>query len=93
MPATIYGAHMSRLPKARLTKTTVYVPEAEYERLKALARLQGRPAAELIREAVAGYARRNAPRLRPRSLGAGRSGRGDLSERAEELLTGLGGQE
>lgn len=31
-------------------------------------------------------------RKRPRSLGLGRSKRGDLSERAEELLVGLGTQ-
>jgi hypothetical protein len=78
---------------SRLTKTTVYVPEAEYERLKVIARLQRRPAAELVREAVVAYVHRHAPRPRPRSLGAGRSGRGDLSERAEELLSGLGSRE
>ncbi|MGH9465583.1 MAG: ribbon-helix-helix protein, CopG family [Thermoanaerobaculia bacterium] len=78
---------------SRVVKTTVYVPEAEYERLKALARQQKRPAAELVREAVVAYAHRHVPRLRPRSLGVGRSGRSDLSERAEELLTGLGGGE
>jgi predicted transcriptional regulator len=73
-----------------LAKTTLYLPEADYARLKALARRDGRPAAELVREAVAEYtARRGAKRL-PRSLGAGRSGRGDVSERTEVLLRGLG---
>ncbi len=75
---------------SELTKTTVYVPAAEYDRLKALARKQRRPAAALVREALVEYARRHAPRRRPASLGAGRSGRSDLSERAEELLTDLG---
>lgn len=68
------------------TKTTVYLDSAAYRRLKALAREQNRSAAELVREAVAEYARRHGAGGRPRSVGLGRSGRGDLSERAEELL-------
>ncbi len=75
---------------SELTKTTVYLTAAEYRQLKLLARKQQRSAAELVREAVVEYARRNADARRPRSLGAGRSGRGDLSERAERLLRGLG---
>jgi predicted transcriptional regulator len=72
------------------TKTTIYLNPDDYRRLKALARQQGRAAAELVREAVAEYAKRHAPPVRARSIGAGRSGRGDLSERAEELLGGMG---
>ena len=53
-------------------------------------RAQKRPAAELVREAVAEYAHRHAFHERPQSLGAGRSGRGDLSEKAEEFLDGIG---
>ncbi len=64
--------------------------EADYRRLKALALREGRPAAELVREAVTEYARRRGAARLPRSLGTGRSGRGDVSERAEELLGGLG---
>ena len=71
-------------------KTTVYLAVADYRRLKALARATKRTTAQLVREAVAEYARRHAPRARPKSLGAGKSGRGDLAERAEELLAGLG---
>ncbi len=71
-------------------KTTVYLDEGDYRRLKAIARRRKRPAAELIREAVASYARRLGRRSGPRSVGAGRSGRGDLSERADELLKGIG---
>ena len=73
-----------------LTKTTLYLPEGDYRRLKALALREGRPAAELVREAVAEYARRRGGARLPRSLGTGRSGRGDISERAEELLEGMG---
>ena len=82
---TIYGCHMSSY-----TKTTVYVTAADYRRLKTLARQQGRPTAELVRDAVAEYARRHRRKTLPRSLGCARSGRGDLSERAEELLRGMG---
>lgn len=71
-------------------KTTVYLVESDYRRLKTLARERDVTAADLVREAVSEYARRSAPRRKPRSLGVGRSGRHDLSERAEELLAGLG---
>lgn len=71
-------------------KTTVYLDDADYQRLKAIARQAGRAPAELVREAVREYAQRHTRSLRPRSLGAGRSRKGDLSERAEELLAGMG---
>jgi hypothetical protein len=72
------------------TKTTVYLEPESYRRLQALAARSGRPAAELIREAVAEYARRHTGVAAPRSLGAGRSGRRDLGSRSEELLKGFG---
>lgn len=71
-------------------KTTVYLDASEYRRLKALAGAEGRPAAELIRAAVAEYVGRRAQRSLPGSLGAGKSGDGGLSERVEELLDGMG---
>jgi len=71
-------------------KTTVYLDAADYRRLKALAAADGRSAAELIRAAVSEYTERRAPKRLPRSLGAGRSGDGRLSERAEDLLQGMG---
>lgn len=69
----------------------MYLDADAYARLKRLAREQGRPAAELVREAVAEYAERHgtAPR-RPRSIGSVRSGLGDLAEGAEEHLEGFG---
>jgi hypothetical protein len=73
-----------------LLKTTVYLPEADYRRLRVLARAQNRSTAHLLREVIAEYAKRHAPPRLPRSLGAGRSGRGDISERAEQLLHGMG---
>jgi Ribbon-helix-helix protein, copG family len=73
-----------------VSRTTVYLDRADYERLKVIARARRCPPAALIREAVSEYARRHGRRRLPRSVGAGRSGRGDLSERAEELLAGMG---
>ncbi len=73
-----------------MKRTTLYVDDAAYRRLKRLGRLKGVPPAQLVREAVAQYlATQEIPRV-PKSLGAFRSGRHDLSERAEELLTGFG---
>jgi predicted transcriptional regulator len=72
-------------------KTTVYLDAEDYRRLRALAAAAGRPAAELIREAVAEYVQRHGARPVAASVGAARSGRGDLSERANELLRGFGG--
>lgn len=71
-------------------KTTVYLNAAQHRRLKALAAAQGRPAAELIREAVAEYVSSRTSQAGPSSIGAGRSGRGDLSARTDELLEGFG---
>jgi hypothetical protein len=71
-------------------KTTVYLDPLDYLKLKTIAREKGRPPAALIREAVAEYARRHGKRRLPKSLGMGRSGRGDLSERTEEYLKGFG---
>lgn len=73
-----------------LTKTTVYVGTADYRRLRTLAREQGRSAAELVREAVAQYVAGRASAPQATSIGKGRSGRGDVAERAEELLGGMG---
>jgi predicted transcriptional regulator len=79
------------MPPAGVTKTTVYLSTADYRRLQKMAEVLERPAAELVREAVAEYAARHAPRRRlPRSLGAGRSRRGNVGTRAEALLAGMG---
>lgn len=71
-------------------KTTVYLDAEDYRRLKALARTTHRKPAHLLREAVAEYTARQRSRRSARSIGAGDSGRDDLSERAEDLLTGMG---
>ena len=72
-----------------MQKTTLYLDPGDYRRLKRLAASRRRPPAALVREAVAEYVARHELPM-PKSLGAFRSGRGDLSERAEELLAGMG---
>ncbi|MBI3400720.1 MAG: ribbon-helix-helix protein, CopG family [Acidobacteria bacterium] len=73
-----------------MQKTTVYMDESTYRRLKQIARARRRPPAEMVREAVAEFAARHAPRRTPKSIGAFKSGRRDLGQRAEELLSGIG---
>ncbi len=71
-------------------KTTVYLDGVDYRRLQALARSQKRPSAQLVREAVALYVVARSSTARPSSIGSARSGRGDVSERVDELLPGFG---
>lgn len=73
-----------------VTKTTVYLPTAEYRRLQALAEAEGRATAELLREAVREYSERRTSRAGPRSIGAIRLKRPELSEQTDELLEGFG---
>ncbi len=73
-----------------LQKTTVYLTADDYRRLKLMAKQQNRPTAELVREAVAQYAQAHRPTTLPTSVGAGHSGRSDISERVDELLQGMG---
>jgi len=73
-----------------MQKTTLYMDEATYRRLKQLARASRRAPASLVREAVAEYTARLTRRQKPKSVGAFKSGRRDLGQRAEELLAGLG---
>ena len=69
-------------------KTTVYLDAADYRRIQAIAKAEGRSAAELVREAVALFARGRA-HATPSSIAIGRSGRRHLSEDAETLLDGM----
>jgi hypothetical protein len=71
-------------------KTTVYLDEADYRRIKRIALESGCSSASLVREAVSEFAKRHGRRRRPKSLGIGRSGMPDLGERADELLAGFG---
>jgi predicted transcriptional regulator len=71
-------------------KTTVYLDVDAYRKIKAIAKAERRAPADLVREAVVEYAGRHARRALPRSIGIGRSKRGDVGERAEELLASFG---
>lgn len=73
-----------------MQKTTVYLDEDAYRRLKRLARARRRAPAEMVREAVAEYTARHAPSRKPRSVGAFKSGRRDIGDRAEALLGAFG---
>jgi predicted transcriptional regulator len=70
-------------------KTTMYLEDDLYVRLQRAAEASGRTQASVVREAVAVYLAGGQKR-RPRSIGLGRSGSGDLGERAEDLLDGFG---
>lgn len=87
-PPVVWLPYMSSTDERQ--KTTVYLDAEAYRRLKALARARGVAPAALVREAVAVYTATHAPARTPRSLGKGASARGDLSERAEDLLKGFG---
>jgi predicted transcriptional regulator len=73
-----------------MEKTTVYLDGADYRRLKRVAARRRVPPAQLVREAVAEYVSKHDARRTPRSVGAFSSKRGDLGERAEQLLKGFG---
>jgi predicted transcriptional regulator len=73
-----------------MQKTTVYLDEGAYRRLKQIARQRRRSPAEMVREAVAEYTQRHASTRKARSVGAFKSGRSDLGRRAEALLEGFG---
>lgn len=67
-----------------MRKTTVYIDEGDLRAIRRLAKQRGRPEAELIREAVAQYAR-NAGRPKFKSLGIV-AGSGNLADRSDEAL-------
>ena len=73
-----------------MDKTTLYLDSDDYRRLKRVAYRRRVAPAVLVREAIAEYVARHDTVRAARSVGAARSGRGDLAERAEELLAGFG---
>ena len=83
------GALEDELALAALAHRGV-LDAADYRALKRIAARKKRQPAELVREAVAEYAARHEPRRAAKSVGAFASGRRDLSERAEDLLKGMG---
>lgn len=73
-----------------MDKTTLYLDSEDYRRLKRVAFRRRVAPALLVREAIAEYVARHDVVRTARSVGAARSGRGDLAERAEDLLPGFG---
>ena len=73
-----------------MDKTTLYLDSDNYRRLKRVACRRRVAPAVLVREAIAEYVARHDVVRAARSVAAASSGRGDLAERAEELLTGFG---
>ena len=71
-----------------MKRTTVFLYETTECDLKTLARQQGRPVADMVREAIVEYVAREKTKERPplRFLAFGRSGHTDTAERHEELL-------
>lgn len=68
-------------------KTTLHLEEETAQALKQLAGVEGRSEAEVVREALALYIKTMQSRPLPRGLGGYRSGRSDVSTRAEEFLS------
>jgi len=65
-----------------MKRTTVKLPDELDTRMRHEARRRGITLSDLVREAIVAYVGRRTPR----SFGAGRSGRTDISERIEEIL-------
>lgn len=70
-----------------MQRTTVFADEHLIHELRDLARREGKTLSQVIREALErAVAERKGASAAPSILGIGRSGRGDVAERHEELL-------
>ena len=67
-----------------MVSLTVQLDERVAEAVSKLAAAQNRSESEVVQEAVAAYARMTRPM--PHGMGKYRSGRGDISEDAEDIL-------
>ncbi|HXF74414.1 MAG TPA: ribbon-helix-helix domain-containing protein [Actinomycetota bacterium] len=68
-----------------MQRITVTLPRDLARRLRMEAERTGRPVSAVVRDAVHAHLDRGGAPPLPSFVGAGRSGRGDVSERAEEL--------
>lgn len=73
---------------ACMHKTTLYLDDELYLRLQREAEARGTTQALVVREAIAAYVVKR--KKKPRSVGLGRSGKGDLSTRTDDYLAGFG---
>ena len=70
-----------------MKRTTIFVPEALERDLQLYAQRTGKPAAAVVREAIAAYIARTQPSAElPSFTGAFDSGRSDTAERHEDIL-------
>lgn len=69
-----------------MKRTTIVADESLLLELKHRAKREGRTISELIREALNDYLRRGERKKTLSFVGAGRSGRSDISEKSEEIL-------
>ena len=70
-------------------KTTIYLEDTQDRATKAVARVQGRSQADVIRDAIDEYLAGQNPR--PRSIGVGRGpGGGSIADNKREWLKGFG---
>ena len=83
LPPTVMACHIYGMAR----KTTLYLGDEETALLKQASEQEGVSQGAIITRALRSYFRARSKKAR--SVGAGRSGRGDLSEQAENLLEGL----
>jgi predicted transcriptional regulator len=69
-------------------KTTLSLEDDLYARVQREADARGISKALVVREAISAYVVRR--RRKSKSIGLGRSGKGDISASAEDLLAGMG---
>ena len=79
--------HMSMQEAAHpAERTTVTLPAPLARQVRVLSMSKGRSVSSIVREALEAYLQGQPPPELPSFVGAGDSGRGDLSVRVEELL-------
>ncbi|MGH7320346.1 MAG: ribbon-helix-helix protein, CopG family [Candidatus Rokuibacteriota bacterium] len=70
-----------------MKRTTIFADEDVLRKLREIAKRENTTLSDVVRTALGRYvARRVRRRARVSLVGVGRSGRGDVAERAEELL-------
>jgi plasmid stability protein len=69
-------------------RVSVTLPRELADALRGRARASGRSVAAVVRDAIASYLGDATPAAPPTFLGTGSSGRRDISERGEELISG-----
>jgi hypothetical protein len=70
-----------------MRRTTVFVEESVERELDLIAAREGRPKAELIREALARYVAQAPTAPAPRFVAIAGSGQSDVADRHEEILS------